>query len=60
MPMWLSILVGPTAAEARPILAIRDAEILETVRQLLIRRISELDEDEAVNQQGLETSRTPD
>jgi hypothetical protein len=41
MPLYLTILEGATPDEARPILAIRDAQILAMVREMLTARLSE-------------------
>ena len=41
MPLFLTILEGATPEEARPILAIRDAQILATVRAMLNARLRE-------------------
>ena len=41
MPLFLTILEGATPDEARPILAIRDAQILATVRAMLHARLRE-------------------
>lgn len=40
MPLFLTILEGATPDEARPILAIRDAQILATVRAMIHTRLS--------------------
>jgi len=39
MPLFLTILEGATPDEARPILAIRDAQILATVRTMIHARL---------------------
>ena len=41
MPLYLTILEGPTPDEARPIVAIRDARILAMVQKMLTARLSE-------------------
>jgi hypothetical protein len=41
MPLFLTILEGATPDEARPILAIRDAQILATVRAMIHARLRE-------------------
>jgi hypothetical protein len=41
MALFLTILEGPTPAEARPIVAISDAKILSAVRKLLLQRLSD-------------------
>jgi hypothetical protein len=40
MPLYLTILEGVTPAKARPILAIRDDEILATVRAMIAARLA--------------------
>jgi len=41
MPLFLTILEGATPDEARPILAIRDTQILATVRAMIHARLRE-------------------
>ena len=41
MPLFLTILEGATPDEARPILAIRDPQILATVRAMIHARLHE-------------------
>jgi hypothetical protein len=40
MPLFLTILEGPTPADARPIVAISDAKIISSIRSLLMKRLS--------------------
>lgn len=40
MPLFLTILEGTTPEEARPIMAIRDAQILATVRGMIHARLA--------------------
>jgi hypothetical protein len=41
MPLFLTIFEGTTPADARPIVAISDAEIVATVRSLLLERLAD-------------------
>lgn len=41
MPLFLTILEGPTAPEARPIMAIHDPHILAAVRALMHDRLTD-------------------
>ena len=41
MPLFLTILEGETPQDAKPILAIRDAQILATVRAMVNARLHE-------------------
>ena len=41
MPLYLTILEGPTPAEAHPLLATHDPAIIRVVRQLLMDRLAE-------------------
>jgi hypothetical protein len=41
MSLFLTILEGTTPADARPIVAISDAEIVATVRSLLLERLAD-------------------
>ena len=39
MPLFLTIFEGTTPADARPVVAISDADIIATVRSLLLERL---------------------
>jgi hypothetical protein len=41
MALFITIFQGPTPAQAHPLLAVNDAEILNAVRRILVRRLSE-------------------
>jgi len=49
MPLFLTILEGTTPEEARPILAIRDAQILATVRAMVHARLAEEPRDNVIS-----------
>lgn len=49
MPLFLTILEGATPDEARPIMAIRDAQILATVRAMIHARLAAEPPDKVVS-----------
>ena len=49
MPLYLTILEGTTPEAAQPILAIRDAQILATVRAMVHARLAEEHPDKVVS-----------